>query len=373
MYSIAVADVGKNQVFITGTVDEDKGAASSAAEGLYRELASILRTHGLRILHERVFGRLDFYEKLVEIRRKCLDSENEPFSYMEGQPCDGSGLTGIQVHAVKPASDDRFWIIHNKNRPCGRGWRRYDTTYVYLAGITGARQAGGRYEQTQDQFKQIDRILASQNLGFRHVVRTWIYLEDILDWYDEFNSIRTNALKELGLIPGRIDNSEIDSIYLPASTGIGGKNPAGMPGICDVLAVAGDPEATILRGMNQRSAFRYGSAFSRGVCVQGKELCQIFVSGTAAIDDRGNSLFPGNVEEQIARTIESIEALIGEKGACLNDIRCATVFLKHPKDLALFNRIARRFELKHLPAVYVTADICRRELLFEMDALAVVT
>jgi enamine deaminase RidA (YjgF/YER057c/UK114 family) len=373
MYSILISDVGKDQVHITAAVDGNKGSASAAAEGLYRELASILHSQGLQILHERVYGKLDFYERFVEIRGECLNLENEPFSYVEGQPCRGSGLAGIQVHAAKAAANEDIWTVCYDNRPCGRSWKRQGTTYVYLAGITGSKPAGCRYEQTMDMFEKIDRILASQNLRFGHVVRTWIYLEDILDWYDKFNSIRTNTLMELGLIPDRIDDSEIDTIYLPASTGISGKNPDRLPSLCDVLAIAGDLQATILPGVSQRSAFRYGSAFSRGVYVEEKEYCQIFVSGTAAIDDRGNSLFPENVEAQITRTVESVEALIGEKGASLNDICCATVFLKRPEDLAVFKKVAKRFDLKHLPAVYVTADICRRELLFEMDALAVVT
>ncbi len=372
MCSIVISDIDTDQVLVTAAIDDETGPATRTAGDLYRELAAILHSRGMRILHERVFGTLDFYEQFVGIRSQCLDIENGPFSYIEGRPCRGDGLAGIQVHAVQPAPGEDFWIIHDGNRPCGRGWKQRDATYVYLAGITGSGQVGGRHDWTRNQFEKINRLLAAQNLDFGCVVRTWIYLEDILDWYDTFNLVRTNTFVELGLIPGEMEDPGIDGIYLPASTGISGKNPAGAPGLCDVLAISGGLKTKVLPGVSQRSAFRYGSAFSRGISVQGKGFRQLFVSGTAAIDDRGNSLHPGNVEAQIARTIENVQTLIAEEGANLNDIRCATVFLKRPEDKNIFETVAGRFHMHHLPAVYVAADICRPELLFEMDALAVV-
>ncbi len=372
MYKMFVSNVGVDQIHITAAVENDKDQAATVAGDIYRELVSILHSRGMRILHERVFGSLDFYEQLVGIRRECLNLPNEPFSYIEGKPCRGEGLAGIQIHAVKPAADKDFWVIRNENRPCGRGWRRGDTTYIHLTGIAGSKKASSRGEQTWAMFDKIARILASQNLAFRHVVRTWIYLADILDWYDEFNSIRTDKFREFDLIPDKPANSEIDKIYLPASTGISGKNPAGVSGICDALAMIGDLQVTVLNGVHQRSAYRYGSAFSRGICVQEKNHRQIFVSGTAAIDDQGKSLHPENVEAQIMRTIKSVEALMGQKGAKLKDICSATVHLKRPEDLTIFQRVAERFDFNHLPAVHVIADICRPELLFEVDAMAVV-
>ncbi len=372
MRSIVKSDLDTDQVLVTAAVDGETGPASKTAEDLYRELAAFLHSRGMRILHERVFGPLDFYDQFVKIRKQCLGAEKDPFSYIEGRPCRGVGLAGIQVHAVRPVAGEDFRIIRDGERPCGRLWKRHDATYAYLSGITGSGQAGGRRDWTREQFKKINRLLAAHNLDFNCVVRTWVFLEDILDWYDTFNKVRTNTFMELGLIPGKLEDSEIDALYLPASTGISGRNISGAPGLFDVLAISGDLKTKVLPGVNQRSAFRYGSAFSRGVSIQGKGFRQIFVSGTAAIDDRGYSLHAGNTEAQITRTIENVRTLIAKEGASLNDIRCATVFLKRPEDINIFEKVAGRFQMQHLPAVCVTADICRPELLFEMDALAVV-
>jgi enamine deaminase RidA (YjgF/YER057c/UK114 family) len=94
------------------------------------------------------------------------------------------------------------------------------------------------------------------------------------------------------------------------------------------------------------------------------------VSGTAAIDGHGVSLHPGDIHGQIECTLHNIEALLAQKNLCLKDICSASVFFKHPHDAEIFYRMAAARGLQDLPAVCVVADVCRDELLFEMDAEA---
>jgi enamine deaminase RidA (YjgF/YER057c/UK114 family) len=94
----------------------------------------------------------------------------------------------------------------------------------------------------------------------------------------------------------------------------------------------------------------------------------IQVSGTAAIDEAGVSLYPGDVRAQIECTFDKIEALIGQEGAGLEDICSATAFVKRPQDALHFWEIAGNRGLKDFPGICAVADICRDELLFELDA-----
>ena len=160
--------------------------------------------------------------------------------------------------------------------------------------------------------------------------------------------------------------------HLPASTGIGGCNPFGAFCCGDALAVSGPVQVSVLPGMLQPSAYSYGSAFSRGICIEEEGCRQVFVSGTAAIDATGRSLYPRDAAAQIRRTLEVVEALIGEKEATFKGIRSATVYFKRAEDFSVYEKLAGRLGLTDLPAVFVVTDICRDELLFEMDALAVV-
>lgn len=372
-FSLYSFSAGTDQQIITAAVEDPQAPSEGVTQNIYQGLNTLLSDRDMQVVQERVFGKLNFYQRFSAIRKENFRFEKNPFSYLEGSPCRGNDLAGIQMIAVRPASDEDYWTIRDNGIPCGCGWKRKDVSYTYLTGITGSD--GGqpdRREQTARMFDTINRILLSQGFEYKNVVRTWIYLSDILDWYADFNKVRTGKYREFDIIPANSVPSEIDRFYLPASTGIGGKNPVDTWGTSDVLAVAGDVQIDVLPGIQQKSAYRYGSAFSRGICIRERDHRQVLVSGTASIDDRGNSLYPDNIEGQIARTLEVVASLLDEGGTTPTDIKSATVFFKRPDDLSVFHKVAERFGLSDLPAVYTIADICREELLFEMDAQAVV-
>lgn len=372
-FTLFALEAGPDQLYLTAKINNGTSPPLSTAEKLCSAAASVLDSRGMRILGERVFGSLDFYQSYTQIRKNHHKSDNTPFSYIHGAPIHGRGLSGIQIHAVKPEREEDLQVLYDMQHPCGSAWTRKDSTYVYLAGIHGFQDGSpGRKDQAASMFENMKRLLAARSIDFRNVVRTWIYLEDILDWYDTFNTVRTERFRSFGLIPGSGNRTIEPPPFLPASTGIGGRNPAGTFCCSDVLAICGPVKISILQGNFQPAAYSYGSAFSRGICVEQDGLRQIFVSGTAAIDAKGCSLYPGNAEAQIDRTLNVIEALIEGKGANLKDIRSSTVYLKKAEDLKVYEKVAGRFGLPELPVVCVVADICRDELLFEMDAIAVV-
>jgi len=90
--------------------------------------------------------------------------------------------------------------------------------------------------------------------------------------------------------------------------------------------------------------------------------------GTAAIDERGASLYPGDARSQIDCTLDKIAALVEPEGVGLADVASATAFVKRPGDAAVFRDAIAARGLHELPHVVVVADVCRDELLFEMDA-----
>ncbi len=48
-----------------------------------------------------------------------------------------------------------------------------------------------------------------------------------------------------------------------------------------------------------------------------------------------------------------------------------TAFFKRPCDAHLFPALAERYGLADVPLICTAADVCRPELMFEMDGLAV--
>ncbi|MBN1516650.1 hypothetical protein JXA32_08790 [Candidatus Sumerlaeota bacterium] len=374
------AAIGENQVYINASLVEKDNAPAETSTEVYQRLAGLLSQKNLKIVHERIFGSASARSGILAIRKDFLRQngvdEEPPLTYIQSDPPWGEGFSGLQVCAV--AADD-VWTIDEDGVPCGRGWKQNGATYIMLQNMHG-RQAteenGSNGDEAARMFDRVEAILHTQGASYRNVVRTWIYFPDVLGWYDEFNAVRNAKYTEFGIIPETTNNDSVEKVYLPASTGIQGGNPDGAACVMDVLAVVHDSGSSLsvehITGAKQKSAFRYGSAFSRAVSIREPNAVQVMVSGTASICDQGKSLFIGDIRAQIVKTLEVIEALIGPEGARLQDICDATVFLKKAEYLQTFREVASDMGLDAMPAVCVVADVCRDELLFEMDAIAAV-
>jgi enamine deaminase RidA (YjgF/YER057c/UK114 family) len=345
-------------------------------------IADALSDEGMVIAHERIFGSLRSEAVVLRERKAELSLRRVPadgcVTYVAGDPPRGEGLAGIIIHAVPLYHDhaDDAWTIMDDGMPCGRGWRRDGSTYIMLQNIQALNEGGSshplsRPSQVRLMFDRADRILRRYGSSYQDVARTWLYLSGILDWYPDFNKARSEKYGEFGIMPGPGDSR----LLLPASTGIGADAPSGAAASMDLLALVDDhsqPRVKKLSNRGQLDAFRYGAAFSRGAVITDDDVKLIQVSGTAAIDEHGVSLYPGDIRLQINCTLDKIETLLGQEGAGLPDISAATVFVKQPEYAEVFWKMAADRGLAEFPAVCVVADVCREELLFEIDAEAVV-
>ncbi len=351
--------------------------AGQAARAAYGEIARVLQDQGLTIVHERLFGSLSVKHEVLAARDAALGARNlpanGPITYIQGHPSWGEGLAGVIIRAMSCRNPlEEIWTIRDQGKAVGRGWRQGDATFLLLQNLQGlisnGNGANARPLQARRMIQRAAHLLEAHGASYRDVVRTWFYLADILAWYPEFNRARSGIYRELGLMPLSGDRSW----RLPASTGIRGEVATGAAGTLDLLAVVGPPESQPLvkqlSSPAQPEALTYGSAFSRGAMLQHPNVSLIQVSGTAAIDGQGRSLYPGDVQAQIDCTFNKISALIGQEGASLPDIAAACVFVKRPEDALVYQKRAAAQGLENLPAVIMVADVCREELLFEMDA-----
>jgi enamine deaminase RidA (YjgF/YER057c/UK114 family) len=121
---------------------------------------------------------------------------------------------------------------------------------------------------------------------------------------------------------------------------------------------------------------QYGSAFSRGLRIDLNGLVILLISGTASIDEQGQTVHPGDFRAQCRRTYENITALLAAEGATWKDIVRTTCYLRDiERDYAAFNEERTRFfgeqGLDPLPAsTGIQAILCRPDLLIEMEAIA---
>jgi enamine deaminase RidA (YjgF/YER057c/UK114 family) len=344
------------------------------AEEAYRTLDATLRETASVVVQERVFGDLQAAAEVARGRARALGTSNAawavPPTFVEGAPVGRAGLAGIHVLALRA---DGSRLVGDGDRVLGRV---VDVAGARLMGLSdvgrlaSGRLASGPAEDAAATIDAAERVLASEGFSFRDVVRTWFYLRDILDWYGPFNAVRTAAFRRMGLMGPNGDSA------IPASTGIEGRNARGGWCALDVLAAKAREgqvfEMKRLHSRRQNEATVYGSAFARGMALTLGGWRYLFVSGTASIDDRGATVHAGDFEAQTGQTIDAVTAVLEGSGASLDDVRQATAFLKNPCDLKSFERIAQRAGLDAVPAVVTVADVCRDDLLVEIDATAVV-
>jgi len=120
----------------------------------------------------------------------------------------------------------------------------------------------------------------------------------------------------------------------------------------------------------------YGSAFSRGLRIDLNGLSILLISGTASIDEDGNTVHVGDIRAQCRRTFANITGLLESEGATWKDIVRTTCYLRDiERDYAAFNdertNFYREQHLDPLPAsTGIQAILCRPDLLVEIEAIA---
>jgi len=196
------------------------------------------------------------------------------------------------------------------------------------------------------------------------VVRTWFYNDDLVPWYPDFNRVRTTFFRE----------RRLSDDLLPASTGVGVRNGARGVVTGGLLAVKAKGDAVRRMAWSsplQPPAVEYGSSFSRVVELAFPDHRRLLVSGTASIDPDGRSVHLGDAAGQMAVTMQVVGAILQSHGMDWRDVSRGIAYFKRAEDVPVFDDYCERRGAANLPVLRVNADICRDELLFELEVDAI--
>lgn len=128
--------------------------------------------------------------------------------------------------------------------------------------------------------------------------------------------------------------------------------------------------------LNEAYAYAKPSSFSRGMRIDLGEITILLISGTASIDENGESVHIGDFRAQMRRTLANITGLLESEGCTWHDIVRTTCYLRDiDRDYEAFNEERTNFYkeqgLDPLPAsTGIEAHLCRPELLIEIEAIA---
>jgi enamine deaminase RidA (YjgF/YER057c/UK114 family) len=330
---------------------------------LFAGVREALDSHNLRILQERVFGTKDALRIARSIRVEMygpLDDGLEPSWLLVPAGINGQ-IAGLQVHAVVGIRPPE--LLRLDNVPCGRIFRQPGKGgYMTLSNISALEETQP-VKQARLVFEKAESVLKQLNADMFLVPRTWMWLADILSWYDDFNAVRNQFFIERGLITDGAPNK------MPASTGIGiGPDNGASCGmdLAAVLEPRGPIEYLDATGC-QNSALDYGSAFSRASRAETPAGTTVFVSGTASIGPDGKTAHPDDAQAQIETTIENIRTALRQMNCRDDQVVQATAYCKTTAVERLFRDQWADLSWPNITAI---ADVCRPELLFEMELTA---
>ncbi|HEX8252070.1 MAG TPA: Rid family hydrolase, partial [Thermoanaerobaculia bacterium] len=92
----------------------------------------------------------------------------------------------------------------------------------------------------------------------------------------------------------------------------------------------------------------------------------VFVSGTASVLGHA-TVHPGDVTAQLEETLHNIDAVLAQTGRSLENVISAKTYIRNASD---YDVIASRLAPVFANNIYVEADICRADLLLEIEAVA---
>jgi len=262
---------------------------------------------------------------------------------------------------------------------------------VFAAGINAEGNYDDMLQQSTSSFELTEQILGAEGMSFSNVVRQWNYIAQITkgievdgkssQHYQIFNDVRSKYYGTADFENG-----------FPAATGIG--MDWGGVVIDFVAGNLGAVQSVGIKSPVQLDAYIYSEEVLAENCTM-SDFCRttpkferarlvdvcgakwIFISGTAAIvgqmSDHQNS-----VEDQMEMTIDNIRSLISAENIRRFGVEATTdpaitylrVYVKYKADFEAVKRICRK-HFTDIPLSFVVADVCRRELLLEIEGHAV--
>ncbi len=332
-------------------------ATDSTLSEVFERVEIAMKERDATIAFQYLFGGRKFYPQAVSAIKKL----DWPLTLLHGDACAGGTITGAQFIAL---SGVKLNPVMDGDRCVGSWYETDSARYCLLGDIRADDLSLSREDQARAVFEKTELLLQQAELDFTDIARTWLYLNHLLEWYDEFNEVRSQFFKERGIFKKMV----------PASTGIGAGTAAGEEIVCALLAVKPKQNAVQVFAVPsplQCPALDYKSSFARAVEMDQPGSRLLMISGTASIEPGGKTVYVDDCKKQIELTMAVVHEILVSRDMDWCDTSRAIAYFKDINDAPLLEEYCQEHHLPELPVALSHADVCRRDLLFEIELDAV--
>ncbi len=324
------------------------------------------------------------YHQLLDNLRTVVSRElgrRVPITLIPQYIFPNGGLT-LNIYTIDNA--DKL-IVEEREGICYGFIENDKERLLFVEGIPSSDFAQSVRQQSDEVFEKLDSLLTSFGFEVDDIVRQWNYIGNIVAHkngkqnYQEFNDARSAYYAKGSWHKG-----------YPAATGIGvdgegiivggiafqRADNTGIYPIDNPLQVAAHIYSKSVLVDDDKNAIKSTPKFERAKLIEANgEVC-CFVSGTAAI--RGEeSIANDSAKLQTVKTIENIEHLVSKEnlvryGCKPYDLHYSQlqVFIKRSEDFAEVKEVVESV-FPHTPTIYSLADVCRSELLVEIEGILI--
>ena len=348
-------------------------------EGVSEYQVMIHATHPEQTYSEQLNAVLDTYYNLLEkelkgatavFKRYFLSvAANQEDGLMAQLPeCDTCGCSVIQ-QAPLNGTKVALWVylltdIETSALSCGL-FEATHSAYRHLWGGSASNQAKNSEYQTRLLLK--DYILQLMEQGgylAENCIRTWFFVQNVDVNYAGVVKARNEVFFTQNLT---------EKTHYIASTGIGGRQADPSVSVqLDTYAVIGLKREQIrylYAPTHLNPTYEYGVSFERGTAVDYGDRRQVFISGTASINNKGEILYAGDIRKQTERMWENVGALLAEAECTFDHVGQMIVYLRDVADYAVVDKMFKE-RFPGVPCVIVHAPVCRPGWLIEMECMA---
>ena len=289
------------------------------------------------------------------LRRLAADGPSACLAHLypgRGEPCSAQSVSVSGLKNLAP--------VLCRGRQMGFAGEDDYARYCLIGGVVAPDLRAGRPEQAGMVFETMKEMLTRHGFAFADTVRTWFFNDRITDWYGKFNTVRSNFFSANGVFDRLV----------PASTGIGAGNPYGAALAGSLLAVQSRPglvRAASVDSPLQAPALNYRSSFSRAVELVHPLGRLLIVSGTASIGQDGGTLHKGDASAQVGRAMRVATELLKARRMQWENVLRGVVYCKGPGPLRHFLAYCRRHGIAGGRMARAFTDLCRDDLLFEIE------
>ncbi|MGL6226226.1 MAG: hypothetical protein ACRC10_06330 [Thermoguttaceae bacterium] len=323
-----------------------------------------------------------------ELLHELFGTNMPATTYVPQSPCSGSEFA-VELIAASPRKKQELFEITRFNEQSVQ-LETNNAKWLFVGGIIPAETPLGSYDRSRNAFDRLEKVLTQRDFRVEQLLRVWLYQGHLVERekdtqrYKELNRARTDFFAGRSFISDLLPKDYRGGTVYPASTGIGGDDfDLAIGGIAFLSKIAGTV-AVPLENPRQTSAFDYAAVyspqspkFSRAMCLAHNQTARIYVSGTAGITD-SESRYENDPMMQTELTLDNIAALISGENlkqhgilgfdADLSDLELARVYVKRWSDFPVIQAVCEK-RCPNTPILYTIADVCRDELLVEIEGL----